>query len=428
MFSLAITATAKVKLVYWGFPTVTTKGLLPGEYEQAVIDQFEKEYPEVEIELQIIPYDGGVKKVNLSIIAGTTPDILIDNTFRMGKYADAGLLVPFDLTEEEKDDFYPSALEASTFNDKVYLYTVQVATTGMIVSKKFARDAGALDLLPLDRPDRTWTADEFKAFLQKVASAKLPGVRGIVMHFGDANGQQTFIMLMIQGFGATPFVYEDGKYRCTMDSPEAVEGLEFYLDLYNNSPGVFHEGSENLSCFDNGNFYATGKAVVGMGSLINIMLALEGKNQIYKDLDLAMFPIPSKEGISNSALLSMEAYGVFDNGDAEKAKYAQLFVRYFCENAPDFLTAHGNASPVRKSQAIAEAYRKFEDNPEVQFYLTKLASFGKDYGTMSPVYQQYKEVFRIAMQGVVTGELTAKEGLDEVARKVNKLLDEYYEE
>ncbi|GAI84498.1 unnamed protein product, partial [marine sediment metagenome] len=89
VFSLAITATAKVKLVYWGFPGVTIKGLLPGEYEQKVIDQFEKEYPEVEVELQIIPYDGGIKKVNLSIVAGTTPDILVDNTFRMGKYADA---------------------------------------------------------------------------------------------------------------------------------------------------------------------------------------------------------------------------------------------------------------------------------------------------------------------------------------------------
>jgi len=30
------------------------------------------------------------------------------------------------------------------------------------------------------------------------------------------------------------------------------------------------------------------------------------------------------------------------------------------------------------------------------------------------------------MQGVFTGQLTAKEGLDEVASKVNKLLDEFY--
>lgn len=428
VFSLAITVTAKVKLAYWTFPVVTLEGVLPGEYEQNVIDQFEKEYPEVEIELQVIPYEGGNKKIELSIIAGTAPDILSDNVFRMGKFAEARLLVPFDLTEEEKDDFYPFAIEASIFHDKVYLYPIQANFAGMVVSKRIARDAGALDLLPLDRPDRTWTADEFKAFLQKVASAKLPGVRGMVQHFGDAMGQHNFIMLIIQGFGAEPFVVEDGKYRCTMNSPEAIEGLEFYLDLYENSPGCFHEGAENLSCFDNGNIYALGKIAVGMGGLANILLGLEGKNQIYADNDLAMFPMPSKEGVPNNALLLMETYGVFDNHDEEKAKYAQLFVKYFCKNAPDFLTAHANTSPVRKSQPVAEVFRKYEDNPEVQYFLTELPKFNKDYGTMSPAYQENREIFRIVMQGILVGELTAEEGLNEVAYKVNKVLDEYYEE
>jgi len=32
------------------------------------------------------------------------------------------------------------------------------------------------------------------------------------------------------------------------------------------------------------------------------------------------------------------------------------------------------------------------------------------------------------MQGVFTGMITPKEGLDEITRKVNKVLDELYEE
>ena len=427
MFSLAITASAKVKVVYWTYPSITVEGLQPGEYEQNMIDQFEKLYPEVEVELEIFPYDGGITKVDLSIMSGDPPDILVDNVFRVGKYADAGLLVPFDLTEEEKNDFYPFAIEASTFNGEMSVWPAVVYTQGIIVSKKIAREAEALDLLPLDRPDRNWTADEFKAFLQKVAAANLPEVRGTVMHFADANGQQNFIMLMIQGFGAVPFVYEDGKYRCTMNSPEAVEGLEYYLDIYNNSPGCFHEGAENLTCFDTGRLVSSGKIAVGHGGVATILQGLEGTNQIYIDADASVFPVPSKEGISNSALLSFEAYGVFDNGDAEKAKYAQMFVRYFCENAPDILTIRANGSPVRKSTPIAEAYKKYADNPDVIFYLTQLANYGKDYGTMCPVYQQYKEIWRIAMQGVFTGMITPKEGLNEITRKVNKLLDELYE-
>lgn len=428
VFSFAITAMAKTKITYWTYPAITVEGLQPGEYEQNMIDQFEEEYPEVEVELQIFPYDGGIKKVDLSIMSGDPPDILIDNVFRVGKYADAGLLVPFDLTEEEKNDFYPFAIEASTFNGEMAVWPTHVNTTGFIVSKKIAKEAKALDLLPLDRPDRNWTADEFKAFLQKVAAANLPGVRGYTLFFGDANGQQVFIMLMLQGFGAVPFVYEDGKYRCTMDSPEAVEGLEYYLDIYNNSPGCFHEGAETLTCFDCGRINSSGDIAVINGGVATILQGLEGTNQIYADADGSLFPIPSKAGISNSSLLSIEAYGVFDNGDAERVKYAQLFVRYFCENAPDFLTIRNNASPVRKSTPIAEAYQKYADNPDVQYYLTQLPSYGKDYGTMCPVYQQYKEVWRVNMQGVFTGMITPEEGLDEITRKVNKLLDELYEE
>ena len=428
VFSFAITGLAKVELVYWTFPGIKLEGLQPGEYEQNMIDKFEKEYPEVEIDLQIIPFDGGIKKVELSIISGNPPDILPDNIFRMGKFADAGLLVPFELTEAEKADFFPFAVKACTFNDKMYLWPCAVSQTGMMVSKKIARDAGALDLLPLDRPDRSWTADEYTTFLKKVADAKLPDIRGYLFFFGDANGQQDFVMLMLQGFGAVPFVYENGRHRCTMNSPEAVEGLEYYLDLYNNYPGCYHEGAENLSCFDNGRIISSGKIASWISPIGGLLQGLEGTNEIFADLDISMFPIPSKEGISNSALFSMGAFGVFDNGDAEKAKYAQLFVRYYGENAPNFLTAASNASPVRKSQQIAEAFQKHKDDPDVQFYLTTLAKYGKNYGTTCPVYQQYTEIWRTTMQGVFTGELTAKEGLDEIARKVNKVLDEHYEE
>jgi len=427
VFSFAITAMAKVNIVYWTYPSSKMEGLLPGEYEQKIIDQFEKKYPEVEIELQVLPYDGGIKKVELSILTGTTPDILIDNTFRMGKFADAGLLVPFDLTEEERNDFFPFAIKACTFNGKMGLWPTAVWAQGITVSKRIAREAGALDLLPLDQPDRTWTADEFRAFLRKVAAAKLPEVRGIFWHLGDANGQHNHIMLMIQGFGGKPFIKKDGKYICTMNSPEAIEGLEYYLEIYN-TPGCYMEGAENYDCYDNGNTFALGIIATSGGNIAGLLNGLEGKDQVMADLDLSIFPIPSKEGIPNSALLSIHAFGVFDNGDPEKAKYAQLFIRYLCKNAKDFLTSQGNASPVMRSSVIPEVYQKYKDNVDVQYYLNVLPGFGKDYGTMCPVYQQYKEAWRVVMQGAVTGELTAKEALDEMTRKVNKLLDEYYEE
>jgi len=307
------------------------------------------------------------------------------------------------------------------------LWPTCVSTLGMVVSKGIAKKTGALDLLPLNKPDRTWTTDEYRAFLRKVASSGLPGVNGYLFSFGDANGIHCQIMLMLQGFGAEPFVKEDGKYRCTVNSPEAIEGLEYYLEIYN-TPGCIVQGAEVMDCYEADNIFGLGTTASGAGGIYRPLKGIEKKDQINIDLDMSLFPMPSKEGVSNSSMLSMAAFGVFDNDDQEKAKYAQMFIRYFVKNAKDFLHSQADSSPVMKSSEIPEVYQKYKDNPEVQYYLNTLPKFGKDYGTMCPVYQQYKEAFRVVMQGAVTGELTAKEALDEMARKVNKLLDEYYEE
>jgi len=425
IFSLAITASAKTNVSFWTYPSINYEGLgiALGEYEKNIIEQFEKEYPEVNIELEIIPYDSGTEKLNLNIASGTPPDIISDAILRVGAYANAGLLVPFDLTEEEKNDFFPFAIEMSSFSGKMYYYPIGVGAGGVLVSKKIARDTGALDLLPLDRPGRTWTADEYKALLQKIASAKLPGVYGMGMWFGDSQCQQSFIMLMLQGFGAVPYTLENGKWKCTLNSPEAVEGLEYYLDIYNNSPGCFPEGVENLLYTDINNLifnHQIATLLYGIGHIIN---GLKGDKQ-FADLELAMFPIPSKEGIPNVSSLGSGGFGVFDNHDAEKAKYAQLFVRYFCANGPNILEAVYNLSPARKS--TPPPFQEFKDNPEVRYFMDELPKFYKNDGQTTPVFGQYKKIFSSVMQGVFTGQLTAKEGLDEVANKVNKLLDEFY--
>ena len=425
MFSLAITASAKTNVSFWTYPSINYEGLgiALGEYEKNIIEQFEKEYPEVNVELEIIPYDSGTEKLNLNIASGTPPDIISDAILRVGSYANAGLLVAFDLTEEEKDDFFPFAIEMSSFNGKMYYYPIGVGAGDIMVSKKIARDAGALDLLPLNKPDRNWTADEFKTFLQKIASAKLPGVYGMGMHFGDSQSQQDFVMLMLQGFGAKPYTLENGKWKCTLNSPEAVEGLEYYLDIYNNSPGCFPEGVENLLYTDINNLMFNHQLAALHGGITQTIYGLKGDKQ-FTELELSIFPYPSKEGIPNGTSLGSGGFGVFDNHNAEKAKYAQLFVRYFCDNAPDILTAVYNLSPVKKS--TPKPFQEFKDNPEVQYYQNILPKFNKDNGQTTPVFGQYKKIFSSVMQGVFTGQLTAKEGLDEVANKVNKLLDEFY--
>lgn len=422
VFSLAITAMAKVKVVFWTYPSMKVEGLEPGEYEQKVVDQFEEEYPEIEVDFQIFPYSTeGYQKVNFAIASGDPPDIFAQTTMAIGGWACAGLLVPFDLTEEEKNDFLPVAIEAVTFDGKIYGYPIGAHIACLTISRKWAREAGALHLAPFDRPDRHWTVDEFKAYVKAVVDAKLDRIVGMTMWFGCSTAQQNWIMLMVQSFGAKLFVVEDGKYRCVINSPEAIRGVEYFLDIHKSIPGFFPDEIATLTPFKQAGLFKGCALSIGM---VRVILQGLAGNEELVEIDFGLVPYPSIEGVPNATLWDWHAFAVFDNGDEEKAKAAQLFVRYFIDNAPKLNEANYFSFPPKKS--LPYPAQEFMDNPEVQYHFNELVKLSIDYGTKSPVYTQFKEAFRIAMSGVFTGELTAKEGLDEVADKMNKLLDEFY--
>ena len=105
-----------------------------------------------------------------------------------------------------------------------------------------------------------------------------------------------------------------------------------------------------------------------------------------------------------------------------------MFVKYFIENAPDLTGASMNTFPVHEDMAWPEIFKEYAENPEFKWGMEYLPQYVVDTDSGSPVYKQFAEYFRVVMQGIIVGELTAEEGLKIVEDKTNKALDEYYEE
>jgi multiple sugar transport system substrate-binding protein len=423
VFGFAITAIAKVELSYFTHTSIQVEGLEPGVYEQRLIDEFEKLYPEVNIELEVIPYAGDTGKVEFSIAAGTPPDILACDIQNLVKYANAGILLDFNdiLTKEDLADFYPFAIEGSTVNGKMYYYPMGVRAGAMIIDRTLAKEWGVFDWLPFNREDRSWTAEEFAHFIQKVN--ELNKGYGWCFWYADNTAHHHLNMMLIQGFGGKPFIFENGKFKCIINSPEAIEGIKFYLDLYKKYPNAIPQGAESIGVGDMDNLFLNKKSLAEPASINQVIREKKG-DVAYTGFDQRLLPYPAKKGLSNGVPLDWCGYVVFDNKDVEKAKYAKLFVKYFVENAPNILEANFNSSPVRKSQLLP--FQQFKDDPEVQYALNVLTKFGKDFGISCPVYSQWRELLQIHMQGVFTGELTVEECLKLVEDKTNQLLDEYY--
>lgn len=435
IFSFAITGLAKVKLVFWEYPYYVDIDKENGWHERRVIEEFEALYPNVEIELQMLPWSDGPKKVAMAIATGDTPNILNDCDMRIMSYVAAGAMVDLEDTmdAEERADFFPDLLERVTYNGKVYMYLAGQGGGVMSVNKIIAEKAGALDLLPLDREDRSWTTEEFKKFALKVAEAKIPNTDVFGLHFADANNQQYYIMFMHQAFGAVPFVVEDGKYRCTINSPEGIEGLEFYLDLYN-TPGVGLPGPESQGINYINDYWYTGKLAILMGGNV-VTLTKQMRDPIVAEVvDGLLVGIPRVSAdMANIYVSSISGFSVFKS-TPEKEKYSKLFAEFFITR-PYFWETTLKGNPPRNATYDPDS-PFFQTCPydrsitEIDYALNGMAGLWQsvDYGTLCPLYNQYRETYAATMQGVFIGELTPKEGLDIVADKINKLLDEFYEE
>lgn len=435
VFSFAITAMAKVELVFWGYPIVVDPDKENGWYERRVIAEFQEIYPEVGFELQILPWADGRKKVQMAIATGTTPNIIHDTSITIMSYASAGVMADFEdtLDVEEQADYYTSILEQVKIDGKVYMIILNAGGGGMEINRFIAEEAGAMDLVPLAREDRGWTVEEFKKFALKIAEADIPDVYAFAFHFTDANVMQQYILFTNQSFGAVPFVIEDGKYRCTLNSPEAVEGLEWYLDLYH-TPGVGMPGAESMGIDYYTDYWYTGKlaCTFAAANAINSLTYARKDPKILSKLDQINVCAPHKEGLESLSLVAIQGLGVFKS-TPEKEKYAKLFCEFYATR-PYLWEVTKTMCPPRESSHDPNSPRYQTspyppDDPEVDFALSWADYMAAvDGGSNCPVYQQYREIYAATMQGVFSGELTAKEGLDIVVGRINKLLDDYYEE
>ena len=64
------------------------------------------------------------------------PDIVIWAHDKLGEWADGGLIVPIELSQEFLDKFLPKAWEAVAHQEKVWGYPIAVETVSLIYNKK----------------------------------------------------------------------------------------------------------------------------------------------------------------------------------------------------------------------------------------------------------------------------------------------------
>lgn len=182
---------------------------------QAMIDDFNASQDEVKVEPASVPYPTFGQTVLTQLGGGEGPDLIRFDMPEFEAAASAGLLEPLD------ERFDAASLDLLTEPDK-YM-TVDDQRYGIIFeASNYALFYNA-DLIP--EPPTTW--DEFVQVAQATTTGDVYGLAFRQTQAEEAGVWQD-IFNYVYGFGGE---WSDGE-TLTLNSPEVIEGLEAYQQLY----------------------------------------------------------------------------------------------------------------------------------------------------------------------------------------------------
>ncbi len=192
---------------------------------EASADGFRQKYPDITLNLQHVPFNQYWEKVTVGYAGDAFPDIVYLPPVQAHDLGTRGLLV--DLSDLIKaDNFDLSAIKPGTqkpymWGGKVYGINAMNDTAYIAYNATLLKEAGVKEPLP-----QKWDADfSVDTFLDLSKRMTDPAKQ----QWGVAVPQRDLHFVYV--FGGK--LWDDDEYptRCVLDSPEAIEGLQFIQDL-----------------------------------------------------------------------------------------------------------------------------------------------------------------------------------------------------
>lgn len=390
------TAEKPLKISFWNYPNFTGDEEYAWQaYDQALIRAFESKYPNIKVSYQGMEFSQGSTEIEEAIQSQTNPDVIYDAPGRIIDWASRGYLA--ELGEMvKKDTLLESALEAGSYDGKLYLYPQGVAPFLMGFNKSMLSQMGLLDMLPLDKEDRLWSTEEFQQLLEAIHQ-KNPEIAPVILYAKTEAGDQGSRAFVSNLYGT--WTTDDAVSKYIIDDENGIKAMTWVKDAYDQGllgRGISLDAETAIEAFGNGN--AAGTILYPVNKYVAFT-----KNE---KLDSVFVPYPTAGGPPKLEYL-VAGPAVFDNGDPDKILGAKLFIGFMI-NDPQWgirtLKASGNFSAIKDQRGLY-------DDVELQYAETMSQYYGPYYNTV-PGFIKMRVLWHTMLQGVLSGEFTPEIGLN----------------
>lgn len=201
---------------WWDF--TTTDAL------QQLKAKFEEKNPDIVLNfVQVPPKDYADKVLTMIAGGGDVPDVMMLAMDKLPMFADRGALTSLDefITEDYKNDLYPVAFNALTYQGSVYAVPRTVTSQVMYLNKKMFDEAGVA------YPGEDWTWDDFLKIAQDLTKVDANG-QPLQWGFYFPKWNDGFYHFLRQNDGG--LVSADGT-KSMLSDPNSLEALHFLQDM-----------------------------------------------------------------------------------------------------------------------------------------------------------------------------------------------------
>jgi multiple sugar transport system substrate-binding protein len=393
---------------------VTLRCLGWGDIEEAkvlqqAVDEFRKIHPNVEVRLERAPFGEYITKILTQFSAGNAPDVMAVNAEQMVTFASRNIfadLKPY----ADKDtslklfDFYPEAIEHYTVNGVLTALPRDIAPVAVIYynKKKF-------DEAKLPYPQDSWTEKEFLETAQKLSKKD---AKGKITQFGYVEDWVTWDLWVYMHGGS----WVDNVLKptlCTLDSPEAISGVQFRADLihkYHVMPSPANMTA--MGGLGNSDLFMNGTAAMFFSGIWKTPYFRQ-----IKDFEWDVVEVPLGPNGKRAFPMSAAGYGILKS--SKNPELAYELVKYLSgETGQKLMAATGLTQPALKTLAQSPVFLDGQP-PKSKGFLVEAVKDGH-FQPCDPNLNEWKAMVDSAMDRVWNGDETAESALKKVTANINE--------
>ncbi|WP_180274802.1 ABC transporter substrate-binding protein [Mesotoga sp. H07.pep.5.3] len=420
---LVLTSTAQAAKKYEG---ITIKCMMEPHPTTTALIRLAHEFEEetgAKVILEEVPYEYLPNKALLNFVAQSSEYDIIHNDWLFAGYgyATAGYIEPLDKYVADASlnkyvdlsDFSPVLVDSMIVNGELFGLPLYSDSTFLMYRKDLFEEYGVA--VPTTMEEITKAAEALTLDTDNDGKIDLYGItlrakRGIHMTWTWSG--------FLVAFGGE---YFDENMQPVINSPEAVAGTEFYVNLVRKfcPPGAPNYGwEENRISFEQGNAAFTIDASVNAGYAED-----PEKSKIAGKVGYAVIPAEEKYGIN------LSLHSLFVSKFSKNKEAAFEFIAWATSKQTQLKSLEIEPIPTVTSKAAwsSEIYKE-KYNIFMDAHFESVANGNLQYVPKLPETSEITDTITAFIAEAIAGKITVKQALDEANEAVYKIMKEagYY--